>query len=54
MQSSGILRRVAVVNTDVSEKHRFLQEPQPVKSQKMSFFIVIDVKPSNVTWTKGI
>jgi hypothetical protein len=54
MLSSGILRSVALVRTDVSEEHsasvsrvirinelgkrRFLQEPHGVTSQKTAFF----------------
>jgi hypothetical protein len=84
MVSSGMLRRVALVTTDVLEeisasfirmtrirelvlflvhrflspwwsrrevprKHRFLQEPRGVTSQKTPFFIVTAVKTSNVT-----
>jgi hypothetical protein len=49
MMSSGMLRRVAVVRTDVSEKRRFVQEPHGVTSQKTRFFIVTAVKTSNVT-----
>jgi hypothetical protein len=49
MLSSGMLRRVALVRTDVSEERRFLQEPHGLASQKTAFFIVTDVKTSNVT-----
>jgi hypothetical protein len=81
MASSGILRRVALVRTNVSKelstsfirmtriselgttlavtstrrtcevppKHRFLQEPHGVTSQKTPFFIVTTVKTSNLT-----
>jgi hypothetical protein len=87
MVSSGLLRRVALVITDVSEepgalvflrsvrrllvadcvvpsspilspwwrrrqvspKRRFLQEPHGVTTQKTPFFIVTDVKTSNLT-----
>jgi hypothetical protein len=45
--SSGILRRVALVRTDVSEEI-FLQEPHGVTSQKTPFFIVTAVKTSNL------
>jgi hypothetical protein len=34
-----MLRRVALVGTDVSEVHRFLQEPHGVTSQKTAFFM---------------
>jgi hypothetical protein len=61
MAASGILSRVALVRTDVSEelsasiirvplKRRFLQEPHGVTSQKMPFFIVTTVKTSNLTY----
>jgi hypothetical protein len=58
MMSSGMLRRAALVRTDVSEeltaslirvKLRFLQEPHGVTSQKTPFFIVTAVKTSNLT-----
>jgi hypothetical protein len=39
-----MLRRVALVRTDVSKERRFLQEPQ-----KTAFFIVTVVKTSNHT-----
>jgi hypothetical protein len=48
MPSSGMLRRVALVRTDVSE-HRVIQEPHRVTAQKMAFFIVTAVKTSNLT-----
>jgi hypothetical protein len=49
MSSSGMLRRVALVGTDFSEKltapmrkilpkHRLLQEPHGVTSRKTAFF----------------
>jgi hypothetical protein len=52
--SSGMLRHVALVTTDVSEelsasKRRFLQEQHGVTSQKTSFFIFTAVKTSNLT-----
>jgi hypothetical protein len=46
-----MLRRVALVRTDVSEEHRFLQEPHDVKFQNMAFFRVIAVKTSNPTYS---
>jgi hypothetical protein len=57
--SSGMLRRVALVRTDVSEeltasvppKRRFSQEPHGITSQKTQFFIVTVVKTSNLTLT---
>jgi hypothetical protein len=65
MASSGILRRVALVRTDVSEelsasiirvtvnevppKRRDLLEPHGLTSQKTPFFIVTAVKTSNLT-----
>jgi hypothetical protein len=65
MVSSGKLRRVALVRTDVSEEltasfirvtrigelgtTRFLQDPHDVTSQKTLFFIVTAVKTSNLT-----
>jgi hypothetical protein len=42
MVSSGLLRRVALVRTDVSEEHG-------VTTQKTPFFIVTAVKTSNLT-----
>jgi hypothetical protein len=55
MASSGTLRRVALVRTDVSEgyvppKRLYLQEPHGTTSQKTSFFIVTAVKTSILTW----
>jgi hypothetical protein len=47
MASSGMLRRVALVRTDVSSE--FLQGPHDVTSQKTPFFIVTAVKTSNIT-----
>jgi hypothetical protein len=38
MASFGMLRRVDLVRTDVSEEFRFLQEPHSVTSQKIAFF----------------
>jgi hypothetical protein len=46
MPSSGMLRRVALVGTDVPSKRRFLQEPHGVTTQKTEFFIVTAVKTS--------
>jgi hypothetical protein len=62
MASSGMLRRVALVRTDVSEElsasfirvHRFLQEPHGVTSQKTPFSIVTAVKTSNLTKNKTL
>jgi hypothetical protein len=34
----------------VTTKHRFLQEPHGVTSQKTPFFIVTDMKTSNLTY----
>jgi hypothetical protein len=48
MPSSGMLRRVALVRTEVSEERRLLQEPSGVTSQKTAFFIVSAVKTSNL------
>jgi hypothetical protein len=39
MASSGTLRRMTLVRTDVSEERRFLQEPHGVTSQKPAFSI---------------
>jgi hypothetical protein len=65
MLSSGILRRVALVRTDISEeritsimlvtanavppKRRFLQELHGVTAQKTPFFVVTAVKTLNLT-----
>jgi hypothetical protein len=38
MPSSGLLRHVAIAKTNVPPKHRFLQEPNRVTSQKTAFF----------------
>jgi ABC-type nitrate/sulfonate/bicarbonate transport system ATPase subunit len=41
MLSSGMLRRVALVRTEVSEEeYVFLQEPHGVTSQKRAFLII--------------
>jgi hypothetical protein len=44
-----VLRRVALVKTEVSPKRRFLQEPHGAISQKTTFFVVPLVKTSNLT-----
>jgi hypothetical protein len=44
-----MLRCVALVRTDVSLKHWFLQEPHGITSQNTAFFIVTTVKTSNLT-----
>jgi hypothetical protein len=44
MPASGMLRRVALVGTDVPLKCQFLQGPHGVTSQKTAFFIVTAVK----------
>jgi hypothetical protein len=49
MPLSGMLRRVTLVRTDVSEELRFLQEPYGVIYQKTTFFLVTAVKISNRT-----
>jgi hypothetical protein len=46
--SSGMLRSVTLVRTDVSEERRFLQEPHGLTSQKTTFFVVTTVKTSNL------
>jgi hypothetical protein len=52
MASSGMLRRVALIRTDVSEERSasfwLLQEPHGLTSQKSPFFIVTAVKTSNL------
>jgi hypothetical protein len=40
MPSSGVLRRVALVRTDVPPKSWFLQVPHGVTSQKTAFFTI--------------
>jgi hypothetical protein len=50
MPSSGMLRRVALIRTEVSDEHRFLQEPHGVTSQKTAFFRVIAVKNLKSYW----
>jgi hypothetical protein len=40
---------MALVRADVSGERRFSQEPHGVTSQKTTFFIVTDVKTSNLT-----
>jgi hypothetical protein len=53
MVFSGLLRRVTLVRTDVSEvppKRRFLQEPRGVTTQKTPFFIVTAVNTTNLTF----
>jgi hypothetical protein len=54
--SSGILRRLALVRTDVWEERRFLQELHGVTFQKTPFFIVTAVKTSDLTqyWAGSI
>jgi hypothetical protein len=44
MPSSGMVRRVAPVGTEVSEERRFLQEPHVVTSQKTAFFFCNELK----------
>jgi hypothetical protein len=56
MASSGMLRRVVLVRTDVSEElsasvTRILQETHGVASQDTPFFIVTAVKTSNLIKT---
>jgi hypothetical protein len=46
--SFGILRRVALVRTDVSEKRPFLQVAHGVTSKKAALFIVTAVEISNI------
>jgi hypothetical protein len=48
MPSSGMLRRVALLRSDVPPKRQLLQELYGVTSQKMAFFIVTAVKISNL------
>jgi hypothetical protein len=38
----------------VPTKHRFLQEPHGVTSEKTAFFIVIVVRTSNLTFYTGV
>jgi S-adenosylmethionine/arginine decarboxylase-like enzyme len=44
-----MLCRMALIRTNMSEEHRFLQEPHNVTFQKMAFFIVTTMKTSNLT-----
>jgi hypothetical protein len=48
MSSFGILRRVALIRTDVTPKLRFLQEPHGVIPQKMVFCIFVLLEFSSV------
>jgi hypothetical protein len=41
-----MLRRVALVRTDISEERRFLQEQHGITSQKSALFIVTALKTS--------
>jgi hypothetical protein len=41
MQSSGTLRNVALVRTDIPPKRLFLQKPHDVTSQETAFFTVM-------------
>jgi hypothetical protein len=49
MPSSGKWRRVDLMWTDVPPKRRFIQALYDATSQKTAFFIVTDVKTSNLT-----
>jgi hypothetical protein len=49
MPSSGMLRLVALVRTDIRPKRRFLQEARVVTIQKLAFFIVTAEKTSILT-----
>jgi hypothetical protein len=49
MPSCGILRRVALVRTDVSEERS--ASIIRITSQKTPFFIITAVKPANLTFT---
>jgi hypothetical protein len=49
MLSSGMLRHVDLVGTDVAPKWRFLQRPRSLIPQKTAFFTVTAVKTSNLT-----
>jgi hypothetical protein len=44
-----MLRRVALVRTEVPPKRRFLQQPHGLTSQKTPLFLVTAVKTSNLT-----
>jgi hypothetical protein len=58
MPSSGMLRRVALVRTHVSEERRFLQEPHGVTSQKTGILqhtVMVEVlvelaRKRNIIW----
>jgi hypothetical protein len=47
-----MLRHLALVRSEVSEEHRFLEKPHGVTSQKTAFFIVTAVKTSNLSNSK--
>jgi hypothetical protein len=47
MLSSGMLRHVDLIRTDVSEQDQFLQDSNGTTSQKTAFFIVTALKISN-------
>jgi hypothetical protein len=58
MPFSGMLRRVALVRTDVTRrrvppKRQFLQEPHGVTSLKPAFFIATAGKTSSLTYFDG-
>jgi hypothetical protein len=46
---SGMLRRVALVRTDVPPKRRFIQDPHGATSHKTSFLVVTAVKATHLT-----
>jgi hypothetical protein len=49
MPSSGMWRRVGLVNTDVPPKRQLSQDPSGTTYQKTTFFTATAVETSNLT-----